>query len=191
MTITKTQGNLQQIWEGFHWLFFVDVQGLIICLCRFENQLIAGNLDQAEVELGTATKLMLASGAAMELAGTFSREEYEQQIRPTMMPPQVRSDNFSGLMSWDHALLIKIWKRLSPVFQTLPVELHNQHDRFVAAYLTLSKAHTAVCDRFGGSEKGSLRCNKSSAVSRLEDFEKVRLKMLDPNHRVSGDWPIK
>lgn len=191
MTIIKSQANIKQIWEGFHWLFFVDVQGLIICLRRFENQLMAGNLKEAKVELETATKLMLASSAAMKLAGTFSRKEYEQQIRPTMMPPQVRSDNFSGLMSWDHALLIKIWKRLAPVFQTLPVELHNQHDQFVDAYLTLSNAHTAVCDHFGGSEKGSLRCSKSSAVSRLKDFEKGRLKMLDPKHRASNGCPIK
>ena len=186
MTTTKTPINIQELWEGFHWLFFVDVQGLIICLLRFESQLAADNLPQAEVELETATKLMLASGAAMELAGTFSRTEYEQQIRPTMMPPQVSSDNFSGLMSWDHALLIKIWKRLSPVFRTLPVELHPQHEQFVAAYITLSNAHTAVCDRFGGNEIGSLRCNKTSAVSRLEDFGKCRLKLIDPDRQLKN-----
>ncbi|MEM8722523.1 MAG: siderophore biosynthesis protein [Cyanobacteria bacterium P01_G01_bin.39] len=185
MTTTKTQVNLQQLWEGFHWLFFVDVQGLIICLLRFESQLQAGNLSKAEVELETATKLMLASGAAMELAGSFSRKEYEQKIRPMMMPPQVRSENFSGLMSWDHALLIKIWKRLAPVFQTLPIELDAQYQDFVASYITLSQAHTAVCTHFGGNEKGSLRCNKSSAVSRLKTFEQCRLKMLDPNRRLS------
>jgi hypothetical protein len=189
MTATKTQVNLQQLWEGFHWLFFVDVQGLIICLLRFESQLAAGNLREAEVELETATKLVLASGAAMELAGSFSRQEYEEQIRPTMMQPQVLSDNFSGLMSWDHALLIKIWKRLSPVFQTLPAELHVQHQHFVTAYITLSNAHTAVCAQFGGNEKGSLRCNKTSAVSKLENFADNRLKLLDPNHRVNDSCP--
>jgi hypothetical protein len=190
MTTIKTQINLHQLWEGFHWLFFVDVQGLIICLRRFENQLAAGNLSEAEVELGTATKLMLASGAAMELAGSFSRKEYENQIIPTMTPPQVRSDNFSGLMSWDHALLIKIWKRLSPVFQSLPVELHAQHNQFVNACVTLFQSHTAVCSRFGGNEKGSLRCNKSSAVSKLENFADNRLKLLDPDHRVRDDCPF-
>ncbi|MEM9272770.1 MAG: siderophore biosynthesis protein [Cyanobacteria bacterium P01_F01_bin.143] len=184
MTISTTQAKkLEQLWIGFHWLFFVDVQGLIICLLRFENQLEANNLIEAEVELATATKLMLASGSAMELAGSFSREEYEQQVRPTMMPPQVRSENFSGLMSWDHALLMKIWKRLSPVFKTLPTELHAQHREFVAAYLTLANSHTAVCDQFGGSEKGSLRCSKSSAVSRLELFGKNRLKLIDPKRQ--------
>ena len=185
MTKTQTQEDLQQIWEGFHWLFFVDVQALIICLLRFENKLEAGNLDEAEVELSTATDLMLASGAAMKLAGSFSRKEYEQKIRPNMEPPNVESENFSGLMSWDHALLIKTFKKLTSAFRQLPVELQAQHEQFVEAYLTLSHSHTAVCSQFGGEETGSLRCNKISAVSRLENFEKGRLKMLDPNHRLS------
>lgn len=189
MTKVMTKGEILKIWEGFHWLFFVYVQGLIICLRRFEIDIAAGNFRQAGVELETATDLMYASGAAMELAGSFSRQEYEHLIRPDMMPPNVRSDNFSGLMSWDHALLIKIWKRLSPVFETLPVALHPQHKRFVAAYVSLSSAHTAVCKKFGGDETGSLRCNKTPAVSRLENFADNRLKLLDPNHRVMGGCP--
>ena len=187
MTKIKTKENLQQIWSGFHWLFFVDVQALIICLRRFESQLEARNLKAAKVELRTATKLMLASGAAMELAGSFSRKEYEQQIRPDMQPPNVEAENFSGLMSWDHALLIKICKQLAPAFQQLPAELHAQHEHFVNAYITLSNSHTAVCARFGGNEKGSLRCNKTSAVSRLENFGQCRLKMLDPERRITDN----
>ena len=185
MNTVESQVNLYQIWEGFHWLFIVHIQGLIICLQRFEIELNAGNLPQAEVELGTATELMLASGAAMELAGSFSRKEYEDKILPTMKAPVVVSENFSGLMSWDHASLIKLWKRLSPVFQALPAELNNQYNNFVNAYITLSRSHTAVCSKFGGNEKGSLRCNKGSAVSRLENFQKSRLKMLDPNNQVT------
>lgn len=185
MTEPQTKENLQQIWLGFHWLFFVDVQALIICLRRFENKLEVGNLNEAKVELETATNLILASGAAMRLAGSFSRKEYERQIRPDMEPPNVESENFSGLMSWDHSLLIKTFKKLTPAFRQLPAELQAQHEQFVEAYLTLSHSHRAVCSDFGGKETGSLRCNKTSAVSRLESFEKGRLKMLDPNHRVT------
>lgn len=78
--------------------------------------LALGDTSAAEVELTTATDLMLASGAAMELAGSFTKPEYQQEVRPSMTPPQVQSDNFSGLMSWEHAVLVQIWKRLSPVF---------------------------------------------------------------------------
>ena len=64
--MTVPQG--QTLWRGFHWAFFVNVQGLIICLRRFEAQLARGQLDQAQTELQTATELLLASGASMELA---------------------------------------------------------------------------------------------------------------------------
>ena len=102
-----TQTASQAIWQGFHWSFFINVQGLIISLRRFEAQLALGHLDQAEIELATATDLMLASGASMELAGSFSREAYEYEVRESMTPPQVQADNFSGLMSWEHAALMQ------------------------------------------------------------------------------------
>ncbi|XPM57244.1 MAG: hypothetical protein EDM05_004780 [Leptolyngbya sp. IPPAS B-1204] len=101
-----------QIWKGFHWSFIIQIQGLIICLQRFERSLVCGNLAMAQTELATATDLMLASGAAMQLAGSFSPRDYAQQIRPSMMPPQVQSDNFSGLMSWEHAALLSTGQKL-------------------------------------------------------------------------------
>lgn len=186
-----TNINPQQIWKKCHWLFFVNVQGLIICLRRFELSLTANNLSQAQIELETATSLMLASGAAMELAGSFSRQEYEHQVRPTMLPPHVESHDFSGLMSWEHASLVEIWKRLRPVFETLPAALTAQHDRFVAAYFSLSKAHKAVCQKFGGGEMGSLRCDRSTATSTLDKFTQNRWQLLDPNHRAATGCPFR
>lgn len=185
-----TKVNPQQIWQGFHWLFLVDIQGLIICLRRFELNLTAGNLYQAQVELETATDLMLASGAAMELAGSFSRQEYENQVRPSMTPPQVKSNDFSGLMSWDHASLTEILKRLRPAFEMLPTALRPQHNRFVAAYFCLVNAHRAVCEKFGGDETGSLRCDKSTAVSTLDKFAYHRLQLIDPKHQAAGGCPF-
>lgn len=190
MNKVMNKTEIIEMWEGFHWLFFVYIQGLIICLRRFETYIEASNFQQAQVELETAAELMFASGGAMELAGNFSRQEYEHLIRPDMMPPNVKSDNFSGLMSWDHALLIQIWKSLSPVFETLPDPLAPHYDKFVAAYLSLSSSHTAICDKFGGDEAGSLRCNKTSAVSKLEKFANNRLKLLDPSHRLTGSCPF-
>ncbi len=52
--MTVIQG--QTLWRGFHWAFFINVQGLIICLRRFEAQLALGQLDQAQTELQTATE---------------------------------------------------------------------------------------------------------------------------------------
>lgn len=180
----------QQIWKGCHWLFIVDIQGLIICLRRFEINVAAGNLDKAQVELETAIDLMLASGAAMELAGSFSRQEYENLVRPTMSPPYVQSNDFSGQMSWEHAALVEVWKRLRPIFEKLPATLLPQHERFVAAYFSLLDSHKAVCDKFGGSETGSLRCDKDTAVSTLEKFAYHRLQLIDPNHRTANGCPF-
>jgi hypothetical protein len=174
----------QQLWQGFHWSFFLNIQGLLICLRRFEAQCAQGRLAQAQTELDTAASLMLASGAAMELAGSFSRHDYEHQVRPSMMPPQVQSDDFSGLMSWEHAALMQVWKRLRPIFTSLPAALQPQHERFVRAYVCLAQAHRAVCERFGGGEGGSLRFERTSAVETLDKFCQNRCAWIDPHHTV-------
>jgi hypothetical protein len=175
----------QQIWRGFHWSFFIDIQGLLICLQRFESQLAQGYLAQAQTELETAEHLMLASGAAMELCGSFSGDDYQQQVRPSMMPPHVASDDFSGLMSWEHAALMQVWKRMRQLFQNLPAVLQPQHERFVEAYLSLAESHRAVCEKFGGAEGGSLRYERHSAVETLHKFRQNRRSWIDPTHRVN------
>lgn len=185
-----TRVDPQQIWKGFHWSFFVNIQGLIICLSRFEINMAAGDLPKAQIELETATDLMLASGAAMELAGSFSRQEYENQVRQTMTPPHVQSNDFSGLMSWEHASLLKVWKRLRPIFETLPAALQPQHEKFIAAFLNLLTAHKAVCQKFGGGEAGSLRFDKGKAVDTLDKFGQSRWQLIDPNHRAADGCPF-
>jgi len=174
----------QHIWQGFHWSFFVNIQGLLICLQRFEVHIAQGQLAPAQTELDTAAALLLASGAAMELAGSFSRADYEQQVRPSMMPPAVQSDDFSGLMSWEHTALMQVWKRLRRIFQTLPAALQPQHERFVQAYLSLARAHRAVCEKFGGAEGGSLRFARTSAVETLDKFRQNRCAWIDPARTV-------
>ena len=187
--MTVTQG--QTLWQGFHWAFFINVQGLIICLRRFEAQLALDQLDQAQTELKTATELLLASGASMELAGSFNRHEYEHSVRQSMTPPQVQADNFSGLMSWEHAALMQIWKRLRPIFEQLPAALHPQHQEFVNAYLSLATAHRAVCEKFGGNEGGSLRFEGGCAVETLDRFSASRRALIDPHHPAPSGCPVQ
>lgn len=185
-----TSASSSQIWKGFHWSFFIQIQGLIICLQRFEANMVSGNVAMAQIELATATDLMLASGAAMELAGSFSRQDYEQQVRPSMVPPAVQSDNFSGLMSWEHAALMQVWKRLQSVFQILPVELQLQHQRFIEAYFSLAASHRAVCQKFGGDEAGSLRFEAGTAVQTLDKFARIRWQSIDPNQTLNNRCPF-
>ncbi|MEH1904255.1 MAG: siderophore biosynthesis protein [Nostoc sp.] len=183
-----------EIWKKLHWSFFSMIQALNIALQRFERAMINENLALAQAELESAATLMLASGAAMELAASFNPVDYDQQIRPTMIPPSVESHDFSGLMLWDHFFLVAIWMRLKPIFENLPPELESSHERFVLAYRSLAHAHKAVCSKFGGGETASIRSNsvgisaKKSAVETLEQFEKNRERLLDPQHRVMSGY---
>jgi hypothetical protein len=171
----------EAIWQGFHWSFFIQIQALIICLQRFEQALDSDDLNNAKLELTAAANFLQASGAAMELAGSFSRQMYDRAIRPSMAPPQVQSLDFSGLMSWEHAYLIQIWKRLRPKFADLPIELEAAHQAFVSAYGQLAHSHRAVCAKFGGDEAGSLRFDRSTATATLDAFSRSRLHLINPS----------
>lgn len=176
----KQKNNDSQVfWESFHWVFFINVQGLIISMLRFEKFIAVEDFELAKVELNTAVDLMLAAAASMELAGNFTREEYEFYVRPTMIPPKVNSDDFSGLMSWDHAYLMKIWKRVQPKFKSMPLTLKSEQEKFVSAYMTLSKSHKKVCSKFGGTELGSLRSKNITAIEVLEKFEHNRKQLIE------------
>lgn len=178
------------LWQRLHWSFFVNTQGLLVALHRFERALDDADIDAAKTELYSAAEMMRASGASMRLAGSFGRNAYQTQVRPTMMPPSVGVDDFSGLMSWDHATLIKLWKRLRPVFADLPEALHDAHADFVSAYKTLASSHSAVCSRFGGELSGSIRNGKKPALAVLERFYVSRRRMIDPAGRVPRGCPL-
>ena len=180
----------QTIWKGFHWSFFINIQGLIVCLRRFEISVAENDLASAEIELQTATQLMLASSASMILAGSFSQQEYEAQVRVMMMPPNVESANFSGLMSWEHSALVQVWKRLRPIFANLPDVLKSEHQRFIDAYACLAEAHSAVCEKFGGDRTGSLRCKDNTALDTLDKFSSRRQSLINPNSLKSDRCPF-
>lgn len=181
----------QAVWQGFHWSFFINIQGLIVCLRRFEREMAIDNFVQAEIELKTATKLMLASSASMILAGSFSRQEYETQVREMMIPPNVESANFSGLLSWEHSTLIQVWKKLSPIFANLPESLQSEHQNFTNAYMELANAHRSVCEKFGGDRSGSLRCKDNTALNTLDKFSSNRRSLINgASSKASSGCPM-
>lgn len=192
--------NPMQVWKKSHWIFMVLCQALIVCLKRFVDGYQSGNLDIAKIELQTAAELMWASGVAMKVAGSFNRQVYESEVRPTMMPgnPQslVKSEPLSGLMMWEHDYLVNvIWKKeLSPILKTLPANLQAEHAEFIQAYQQgLSGGHKSVCAKFGGGERGALTAShlpSSIAVENLEKFEQSRLKFINPQKQVSGKCPF-
>ncbi|ODN72172.1 siderophore biosynthesis protein [Methylobrevis pamukkalensis] len=184
--MTRPPPSPLAIWREFHWAFFLDVQGLILCLGRFEAHLAEGRLAAAEEELDTASVLLTASAAAMEMAAAFTREVYETTVRVSMTPPTVRSEDFSGLMSWEHGVLVNLWRRLRPRFADLPEQLAPAHADFVRAYRDLAVSHTGVCAKFVGSQAGSLRFDDRTAVETLRRFGRSRLGLIDPDGRTGG-----
>lgn len=116
----KQPPSARDIWQEFHWAFFIDTQALILCMKRFGQFYDRGDWPRAAVELEAAAEIMAASGAAMELAGSFPRAAYEREVRVSMTPPNVASDGFSGLMSWEHGVLVAQWRDLRRRFGDLP-----------------------------------------------------------------------
>lgn len=169
-----------EIWKKSHWMFSLYIQGLIICFSRLETHIKAGDINGAGIELETAAQLMLSSAAAMQMAGSFGKQTYNESIRKMMMPPHVKSENFSGLMHWDHAYLMTILKKLRPMYSNLPDSLQPQYDRFISAYKVICTSHKAICEQFGGAESGSLRSSSYTAIDMLDKFEQQRLRLIDP-----------
>ena len=178
--------NAGKIWQVFHWSFFTNVQALIICLNRFKQHFSAAEYADAEQELLCAAALLRAAGASMQLAASFNKEHYENSVRLSMMPPFVQSDNFSGLMSWEHAALMTIWRQLRPVFQDLPKGLEDAHKTFVEAYHEMAVGHTHVCEKFGGADESSLRAGERSGVESLKRFAINRSRLIDPSKKAGG-----
>jgi hypothetical protein len=187
------------IWKKGHWVFFVFSQALIISLERFVAAMNNDQIDQAQLELETTTELLYASGAAMKLTGNFTRDKYENEIRPTMTigNPQslVQSENLSGLMMWDHDALINVIckQKLLPIMKNIPTILETEYEKFVLAYKWgISDAHKSICAEFGGGEIGSLIAASeiSTAIKTLEKFEKSRVKLLDPMGLVKDSCPL-
>jgi hypothetical protein len=185
-----TNVEAREIWKKSHWMFSIYTQCLIICLSRFEKEIEFGNINNAGIELETAAELMLASARAMELAGSFSQQVFREQVRPTMMPPNVKSEDFSALMHWDHAYLMTLLKKIQPLYKTLPVSLQPQHNKFISAYKVVCASHKNVCQKFGGGEAGSLRAPEHTAVHMLDKFEQNRLRLIDPNNQAGGGCPF-
>lgn len=178
--MTRTPPSPREIWQEFHWAFFLDTQGLILSLRRFSLLLDRGDIPAAAAELDTATELMDASTAAMQLAGQVPREDYEGDVRTSMTPPNVQSDGFSGLMSWEHGVLVNLWRTLRPRFGSLPEVLLPSHARFVDAYRGMADGHVNVCAKFVGEGARSLRYDDREALKTLRRFRHSRLGLIDP-----------
>jgi hypothetical protein len=172
-------------WKTGHMAFFVHLQGLNIALRRFQSVVEVGDYDAADTHLRAAAGLMFSSAALMRFTGDFDRESYETVVRPTMCPPNV-IEGFSGLLSRDHREVIRLIGQLKPIFATLPKQLHDSRQLFLAGAAAVYESHKFVCELFGGGATSSLRMNESSEKSSVEVLDIFKVNRLRP---VEGKLP--
>ncbi|MEG4918094.1 hypothetical protein [Microcoleus sp. B7-D4] len=166
------------IWKRYHWLFFVFTQGNILCLLHFKKEMRKENMVQVGAILISMSRLMLASGASMLFAGESQPQEYESKVRPTMMPPNVNSPDFSGMMSYDHAYLINSWNKEKELFKLIPSFLRPAYEEFLDSHQFLALAHKFVCHKYGGDMTGSLREQRVTALETLEKINASRRRAI-------------
>ncbi|WCN09336.1 hypothetical protein [Marinomonas mediterranea] len=163
-------------WIVGHHLFIVTIQGIILCLLNFEDNIKKKQLGLARKELLDASKLLSASASSMKLASSFSKKQYLDVIRPSM------PDNFSGLDMVDHKEMINVMKRIKPFLLSLPKELYEAKDIFNKSLSQAYDMHIYVCDQFVEDES-SLRAvsSQASATEALSKIKKQRLKNIGEN----------
>jgi hypothetical protein len=179
---------------GHRCAFFPITQGLIISLMRFQTALIAYLersrtaredleacnsardicLAEADSALQSATYLLWGAAAAIQFTGDFTETEYNESVRPSMNI----IEKFSGILSLDHAYLVRLVKRLSPLFADLPSSLHPNAERFSHALGIMYDIHILVCGNFGGDAGPSLRMSKDSTKTSIEVLEDYKWKRL-------------
>jgi hypothetical protein len=181
-------------WVVGHQIFAALTQGLVMALQEFEGAMEAGDDELVGSALALASDLLLASAASFRFACDFPPAAYENQIRPSMMPPHV-GEGFSGLLSDDHRCLVQVMTRLRPLMAEAAARFSAGHERLTSSLRRVYADHKFICARFGGAEAPSLRgrtCGHLSGVQQLENYERARSRLLRPINRADpiGDASI-
>jgi hypothetical protein len=137
-------------WKLGHQAFHVLLVVMNTRLDEAADLIDAEDWDAAVEMLDDLVVLYDGSTACMHYAADFRPEDYEQVIRPSMMPP-FASPGFTGLANRDHETMIDGVKRIRAAMRTEP----EPPPSVVAAWERLREAqktnranHMLVCRRF-------------------------------------------
>jgi hypothetical protein len=175
-------------WIRGHQVFLVITQGLIIACHQLGAALAAARRDVVDQAFERTAELLNGAAFAFRFTGDFAIADYEGVVRPSMMPP-VAPAGMSGLLSSDHAHLVKLMSTLKPQLATLDPLCLPAYRRFREALAGAYDAHRFVCERFSGGEKPSLLTalkTEMAAVEVLDRFKRSRLGMLPDAQDASG-----
>ncbi|HEV7746372.1 MAG TPA: hypothetical protein VGO56_15355 [Pyrinomonadaceae bacterium] len=181
-------------WIRGHHVFLVLIQGLIVAINCLINARAEESLEDAFSALEAATLLMDGSSASLHYAGDFPTSEYDDTVRPTMMPPNV-PPGMSGILARDHRHLIKLLQSQRDLFQVIEPSLRSKYEEFVTAFGCTYDAHKLVCAHFRGDERPSLLNGNAaeSGVELLDDLKSVRLRSLGQRsviRKVGSNLPV-
>jgi hypothetical protein len=177
-------------WVRGHQVFAVLTQGLIYCFRALQQAIRAGNHCALQTYADLCIALLRASAAAFELTGDIPVEDYEEVIRPSMMPPQAPV-SLSGLMSADHRFLAQTMRDMRPALKSLHEQEPARHDSISAALAEVYDSHIHVCERFVGGKPSLLTAGRTerSGPSLIEQFKTLRLKPFEQAQRAARVTP--
>ncbi|WP_173874248.1 hypothetical protein SALCHL_006340 [Streptomyces albus subsp. chlorinus] len=167
-------------WVRGHHVFMVFAQGCALAVSGMTAAVEDGDRETAAVAAAVATRMMRASRAALRFAGDATETQYQDEIRPTLMPP-VAPPQMSGLRWRDHEALVRALTASGPAWASLAEDRPDLLAAFRSALDDTYDAHKGVCGHFVGSESPSLLATARShrpAVGVIEQFHRIRAGLL-------------
>ncbi|WP_182604616.1 hypothetical protein [Streptomyces alkaliphilus] len=163
-------------WVRGHHVFMVLSQGCALALNSMRAAADEKDTELAAPAAAVASRLMWACRAALRFAGEADRQQYRNEIRPTLMPP-VAPPQMSGLRWRDHEALVTALGASRASWAWLAGTRPALLEEFRAALDATYDAHKGVCQHFVGGQSPSLLATVRShrpAVGVIEQFHRLR-----------------
>lgn len=167
-------------WVRGHHVFMVLAQGGTLAVNSLTAAAEAGDEKVAVTAAAVASRVMWACRAALQFAGDASPDQYQAEIRPTLMPP-VAPPQMSGLRWRDHEALVVALTASSDAWSWLAERRPGALRDFRTALDATYESHKGVCGHFVGSQSPSLLATSRShrpAVGVIEQFRRLRVGSL-------------
>ncbi|MER2472292.1 hypothetical protein [Photorhabdus laumondii] len=168
-------------WVRGHLLFMVLCQGMSLSLNLMITAAKDNDRELAVAQANKTIELMNIAQITLKFATDLSKEQYLEQIRPTLMPP-IAPPKMSGINWRDHVVMIRIMRQSTDTWSFIEQTHPETVQRMRSALSDIYTAHRGVCEMFVGESTTSLLARKNATVSAgqvLEGLKQSRLKSLN------------
>ncbi|MBF6168595.1 hypothetical protein IU486_28170 [Streptomyces gardneri] len=160
-------------WIRGHHVFIVLLQWISIALHVMVSHVASGEIRRARDALATACLLMRGSAMALRFTGDFPSGDYEQHIRPTLLPPAA-PPKMTGLHWADHRYLARSLTTASPVLADPPHQMLAWRNAFHRALQDTYESHKFVCAEFLGPS-GSTPVSSASGSTPIGMLNRLKI----------------